>query len=209
MKKTILTTTLLASLASLSQAAVIWDSIPTVGGTGEATNLGQSITTGVLGSDNILDNIIIEASTATTDGDASFTATLEIFKSTDGNFATWDPTTTLALAVSESVSMTATNNGTFNFTGANRIVLDDSSVYLIFINDTSGATRIAFSAGTVGDAVTGQSFRNVNTATGAADSLEPIVANSDFGVTVNTVPEPSSTALLGLGGLALILRRRK
>ena len=25
----------------------------------------------------------------------------------------------------------------------------------------------------------------------------------------NTVPEPSSTALLGLGGLALILRRRK
>jgi len=27
--------------------------------------------------------------------------------------------------------------------------------------------------------------------------------------TVDTVPEPSSTALLGLGGLALILRRRK
>ncbi|MGB0992820.1 MAG: PEP-CTERM sorting domain-containing protein [Akkermansiaceae bacterium] len=28
-------------------------------------------------------------------------------------------------------------------------------------------------------------------------------------VTVNSIPEPSSTALLGLGGLALILRRRK
>ncbi|MGJ8655808.1 MAG: PEP-CTERM sorting domain-containing protein [Akkermansiaceae bacterium] len=28
-------------------------------------------------------------------------------------------------------------------------------------------------------------------------------------LTVNTVPEPSSTALLGLGGLALIMRRRK
>lgn len=28
-------------------------------------------------------------------------------------------------------------------------------------------------------------------------------------LTVNTIPEPSSTALLGLGGLALILRRRK
>lgn len=31
----------------------------------------------------------------------------------------------------------------------------------------------------------------------------------NFSVSVDTVPEPSSTALLGLGGLALILRRRK
>ena len=31
----------------------------------------------------------------------------------------------------------------------------------------------------------------------------------DVSLSVDTVPEPSSTALLGLGGLALILRRRK
>lgn len=31
----------------------------------------------------------------------------------------------------------------------------------------------------------------------------------DFSVTVDVIPEPSSSALLGLGGLALILRRRK
>lgn len=31
----------------------------------------------------------------------------------------------------------------------------------------------------------------------------------NFSISVDTVPEPSSTALLGLGGLALILRRRK
>jgi hypothetical protein len=38
-------------------------------------------------------------------------------------------------------------------------------------------------------------------------------ANSTFhvfdNISVTSVPEPSSTALLGLGGLALILRRRK
>jgi len=34
------------------------------------------------------------------------------------------------------------------------------------------------------------------------------ISGVDFGITV-AVPEPSSTALLGLGGLALILRRRK
>lgn len=32
--------------------------------------------------------------------------------------------------------------------------------------------------------------------------------NLDFGIDVDPIPEPSSTALLGLGGLALILRRR-
>ena len=32
---------------------------------------------------------------------------------------------------------------------------------------------------------------------------------SEFSIDVTPIPEPSSTALLGLGGLALILRRRK
>lgn len=39
----------------------------------------------------------------------------------------------------------------------------------------------------------------------ASDTADLVIDN----ISVNAVPEPSSTALLGLGGLALILRRRK
>jgi hypothetical protein len=55
---------------------------------------------------------------------------------------------------------------------------------------------------------------SVDSGTGTTDgSLTITVQNGGIPVisalTISTVPEPSSTALLGLGGLALILRRRK
>ncbi len=43
----------------------------------------------------------------------------------------------------------------------------------------------------------------------AADDRDGSARGSIAGIVIETVPEPSSTALLGLGGLALILRRRK
>ena len=46
----------------------------------------------------------------------------------------------------------------------------------------------------------------------AGDLLDGSVDAHRFGLNglqINQVPEPSTTALLGLGGLALILRRRK
>lgn len=62
-------------------------------------------------------------------------------------------------------------------------------------------------------------FDNVATGTFqdefGTDRLNAIQLTSDGGnpvsqyVVITTIPEPSSTALLGLGGLALILRRRK
>jgi hypothetical protein len=53
----------------------------------------------------------------------------------------------------------------------------------------------------------------VGVTVGAGDSLfyvhQEDNAGGTSGLIVNPVPEPSSAALLGLGGLALILRRRK
>lgn len=66
---------------------------------------------------------------------------------------------------------------------------------------TSGIVQFGFiqwasqSSGTIGD-------NEPTQYTTAIDSL-------NYGITYTAVPEPSSTALLGLGGLALILRRRK
>ena len=44
---------------------------------------------------------------------------------------------------------------------------------------------------------------------GGSGTYNENAGGSNFTATFTTVPEPSSTALLGLGGLALILRRRK
>ncbi|BDS08568.1 hypothetical protein NT6N_36080 [Oceaniferula spumae] len=64
-------------------------------------------------------------------------------------------------------------------------------------------TTVAFNSGSLGagDAVFMQiAFTNVNNDGGFVGIDE---------ITIDSVPEPSSAALLGLGGLALILRRRK
>ena len=46
-------------------------------------------------------------------------------------------------------------------------------------------------------------------AEGLATATNSFIAIDDVFLEVTAVPEPSSAALLGLGGLALILRRRK
>ncbi|MBK1832151.1 PEP-CTERM sorting domain-containing protein [Verrucomicrobiaceae bacterium R5-34] len=53
-------------------------------------------------------------------------------------------------------------------------------------------------------------FGNVNASgLGAGQSLEVVYNTTDGLLQVQVVPEPSSTALLGLGGIALLLRRRR
>ena len=53
----------------------------------------------------------------------------------------------------------------------------------------------------------GVSTLYVSNGLGANDAVG--VRDLDFSITVSSIPEPSSAALLGLGGLSLILRRRK
>ena len=53
----------------------------------------------------------------------------------------------------------------------------------------------------------GVSTLYVSNGKGANDAVG--VRDLDFSITVSSIPEPSTAALLGLGGLSLILRRRK
>ena len=71
---------------------------------------------------------------------------------------------------------------------------------------SSASTRMAVardSGGGFGSSYSG------GVATNNADGSGAVPFDARFEVKFDTVPEPSSTALLGLGGLALILRRRK
>ncbi|QTN33862.1 PEP-CTERM sorting domain-containing protein [Akkermansiaceae bacterium] len=109
----------------------------------------------------------------------------------------------------------AANNGTLNIGGS--AVINNSRSTLAGYNSTSGT--INFAADWTG------SFQNT-TANAAAWKTELTTGNYELagtpitsalfdanfqvtGDTLSLVPEPTSAALLGLGGFALILRRRK
>jgi len=72
------------------------------------------------------------------------------------------------------------------------------------INGTSWGPGLLMTGTFTADATTEQSFTIETLETTGASSGSQLNA-----ITLYTVPEPSSAALLGLGGLALILRRRK
>ena len=89
-------------------------------------------------------------------------------------------------------------------TGTSTVSLTNANI----ITDIAGATAgdfIAFaflnSARTTGDPV--------GNSTAETYGFQVNTSAASHSLTITAVPEPSSTALLGLGGLALILRRRK
>lgn len=206
MKKTTITSLLLAlGLAGASQAATVVFDTSGIGGTGESTGLGQSFTTGTLGLDNKLSTIELDSSFGSGDAQASFSATLRLFADLDGNASTWDSNGT-PLATSDTQNIDPGTASTV-FTFASLPVLSDSTVYLIqFVNNTEAGTRLAFNSdpGTTGS-TGGEGFRLIS----ADGSTGTVLAGNDFGVKVTTIPEPSSTALLGLAGFGLLVRRRK
>ena len=96
----------------------------------------------------------------------------------------------------------------------------------ILFNATALDQDITISGGTfasfAGGSVSGNTFTNTSgdPANGGGFSVLIAAGTTEFGITTSaggdnwhgtfsTVPEPSSTALLGLGGLALVLRRKK
>jgi hypothetical protein len=121
------------------------------------------------------------------------------------------------------------DDGTFLGSSTNSIDVNsatgDSALIWNFGNialDSTLETALAWSTtSTAGSSViariavardSGGGFGNSYTAGTAddnGDNNSPSAFDARFAVSINTVPEPSSAALLGFGGLALILRRRK
>jgi len=201
----------LAAIAATTLAASAATTI--IDSSGESINqanftaaAGQTFTTGILGSDTKL-------STITLAGPQSVGATdpinfgIEI--SINGAVhSTWSPGT----ALGEVGPLDSTGGITFDFTSLG-IILTDNTVYALRFTDgagTNASARLGLSNGATGG--------SGGSAPGAfADGTLFSGGNTVFGdgfdaaISVNTisVPEPSSAALLGLGGLVLILHRRK
>lgn len=114
---------------------------------------------------------------------------------TSTNFVNWN---TLAVG----------GEGVFDFTGVTGVDnLNTETVYTYLFSSSSTPTNddIVFArleVGTEGNGVGPLTTGGV----AANNSFAPLMS---IVISPTTIPEPSSTALLGLGGLALILRRRK
>jgi hypothetical protein len=103
------------------------------------------------------------------------------------------------------------DNGTLNWSFGGGDAFDDATAYAFVLSTSASEVTMADTSsmvGTnfaldVGDLYTGgDSIRGNGSASGWDQHFE---ANFD----TNAVPEPSSTVLFGLAGLALIIRRRK
>lgn len=127
--------------------------------------------------------------------------TAEIWTDTDGDFATWDPGDLVARSTN-SLSFDSSGVYTFNFDNE---VLKDNEVYVLSFHDgtkshAGSASSLVCCSSTAGSLPDGSWF---------SGGAKPCCGTLDLPMRVTTVPEPSSAALLGLGGLALVLRRRK
>ena len=97
------------------------------------------------------------------------------------------------------------------FIGDNRA---GSSGRTLTVGDLSGGTGATYTYADGGTAQQATSIIGTFTAIGTTQDFTAVLGGGGTGTEfsayqLRAVPEPSSTALLGLGGLALILRRRK
>ena len=154
---------------------------------------GFSFTTTALSLDTNLDSIDIAGPST---GATATVFTMEVYIDADNDATTFG----LGALVGTSTNTSVLANNTVNNFSFSGVTLSDNQSYIAVFTD--GTNPITTRFGLVNG--------NSDTGTTAFSAGAPTFAGShDPAVTVNMTPEPSSTALLGLGGLALILRRRK
>lgn len=207
---TIFTTTSILALIATSNAATISHGVGNAGGASSP------------GVYTLLNDI------AATDGDVSFTYDIIItgatVRSGDASLGNGHEASGInsfadnsAFSVEISIDAASITGGTVSFDGFTGITAAGASgsdgftiggtAYRISGGDVAIANNTYKVIAATGAGTTGGTFDATSHGTGNGVVLSGL--SWDFTTTTASVPEPSSTALLGLGGLALILRRRK
>ena len=191
----------LAALAALTVGANAATVVGLAGSTNNQASFGDvtgiTFTTGLLGTDTLLSSIQLDGRQT---GASADLVSFELYVDSDNSSTTWGLGALLG-ASNESQALTAGATHTFTFGGIN--LADNTTYTVVLINDTVAAGGVGFGLVNGNSVADSQIFQNTGSAVFAG--------SHEAAITINTaaVPEPSSTALLGLGGLALILRRRK
>ncbi|NWK56801.1 PEP-CTERM sorting domain-containing protein [Verrucomicrobiaceae bacterium N1E253] len=189
--------TALAASAITTQAAVIFDTTPRDDQAGFAANSGQTWMTATLGSDNLLSTIRVDNRPSSATGTGIY---LAVYENNAANGQTWTPGT--LVGISTNAQDMDVNGGFALWTFSNETLKDNQRYLFTFTSDSAGAVPVAVETGVRLN--TGNSEQSAFNGGSLAFSGSHTMASQ-----ITTVPEPSSAVLLGLGGLALILRRRK
>jgi len=199
-------------------------------------NLPGSATIDLVGSELTTDGSVIRLNNATINVDAASTlsgnfwdlddATIVFEDGAQTNMSSWEQkdinSFTYQLGAYDFTTLTPTNffigngsltgdiaNATYiadfsNFANWSLSNLGSNSITLMdFTNDFASMDNATFQSATFDYINMGANIENA--AFAWDNSLEAIILTFD----INAVPEPSSSALLGLGGLALMLRRKR
>ncbi len=192
MKKTILISFGLTVTALQGLAATVLLNVGDAGWSPAALAYTATAATDVISSSNTVNGVMVTASSTGGGLENHHSGTWGIGSSLSTGFAEAE--------ISSSDTLTFTFGQAMTFTSVQTNFWDGNTVSYT-INGTTytgaGANGATLASATT-DSFTTISFSTTSTANGTFSNI-----------TFETVPEPSSTALLGLGCLALVLRRRQ
>lgn len=197
-KSLLLVSAFLPAAAPVFGATPIIDTTPPNNQANLSASGGQSFTTPVMGSDNLLTTITVITAASIGGSDPTGPFTLKVWTNGGSAFSTWNPTALVGTSTN-SASLTPAGNQAVVFNFSNEALSDDT-VYL-FSFSSGDSDHVAFRA----------ALTNANgIANGALFSAgsQPFSGAFDVSFQLAVIPESSAVLLGGLGLLATLRRRR-